>query len=75
MLKPRQLWLALGVCACAACSSWHWAKGGADAEAYAADERLCKTQVYNGTDGMVTHASVRRMHACLEARGWRKVPN
>jgi len=54
------------------CASWHWEKAGGD---YAADERTCKAQSYSGTDGMVTNASVRRMHACLEARGWRKVDN
>ena len=26
-------------------------------------------------DGMVTDESVRRMHGCMEAKGWRKVQN
>lgn len=52
--------------------SWHWEKGGGD---YDADVRFCKQQTYSGTDGAVTNASVRRMHDCMEARGWRKVAN
>ena len=61
--------------ACALFPSWHWAKPGATPADYAFDETQCKAQIYSGTDGLVTHASVRRMHACLEARGWRKEPN
>ena len=57
---------------CALFPSWRWVKPGADQAAYEADEIQCKSQVYSGTDGMVTNASVRRMHACLESRGWRK---
>lgn len=52
---------------------WHWERPGADPAAYDADEKFCKQQSYSGTDGMVTQAQVRRMHGCLEARGWRKV--
>lgn len=51
---------------------WHWDKAGGD---YEQDERFCKTQVYSGTDGMVTGASVKRMQSCMEAKGWRKVEN
>lgn len=57
----------------AGCSSWHWEKAGARDGDYARDEIECKQQVYTGADGMVTKASVRSMHACLLARGWRKV--
>lgn len=59
----------------AACSTWHWEKRGAQEGDYARDENFCKQQVYSGTDGMVTNASVRRMHACLVAKGWQKVAN
>lgn len=58
-----------------ACSSWHWEKRGALDGDYARDENFCKQQVYSGTDGVVTKATVRSMHACLVARGWKKVPN
>ncbi len=59
----------------AACSSWHWEKrDGLDGD-LAGDEKHCKQEVYSGTDGMVTNASVRRMHACMQARGWQKAPN
>ena len=64
-----------GLSSCALFPSWHWEKPGAGASEYAIDEQQCKTQVYTTADGMVTQASVRRMHACLEARGWRKTPN
>lgn len=59
----------------AACSSWHWEKRGAADGEYVQDEKFCKQQVYSGTDGMVTNASVRRMHACMAAKGWQKVAN
>jgi len=59
----------------AACSSWHWEKRGAYDGEYAQDEKVCKLEVYSGTDGMVTNASVRRMHACMLAKGWQKVAN
>jgi hypothetical protein len=58
---------------CAA--SWHWEKRGASASDYELDEKYCKLQTYSGTDGLVTQASVRRMHECLEGRGWSKVAN
>ena len=63
------------LCSCALLSSWHWEKKGGSQEEYAFDEAQCKAKVYSGTDGIVTNASVRRMHGCLEAKGWRKVPN
>ncbi len=64
-------WLA----GCGLMPSWHWEKRGASEAEYAYDEAQCKAKVYTGTDGMVTQASVRRMHGCLEAKGWAKVPN
>lgn len=72
----RFLSLCLVAILLSACSlfapKWHWEKTGGD---YEQDERFCKTQTYSGTDGMVTNASVRRMHACMESKGWRKVEN
>ena len=59
----------------AGCSSWHWEKRGALDGDYARDENFCKQQVYSGTDGVVTNATVRSMHACLMAKGWQKVWN
>lgn len=67
--------LALPLAACALFPSWHWARHGASDADYATDEAQCKAKTYSGTDGMVTNASVRRMHACMEAKGWVKVPN
>jgi hypothetical protein len=58
-----------------ACSSWHWEKSGALDDDRTRDEIFCKQQVYSGTDGFVTNASVRRMHACMAAKGWQKVAN
>lgn len=60
---------------CALLSSWHWEKSGASEVEYSFDEAQCKAKTYSGNDGTVTNATVRRMHACMEARGWRKVPN
>ena len=60
---------------CALFHSWHWEKKGASEAEYSFDEAQCKAKVYSGTDGMVTNASVRRMHGCMEAKGWVKVPN
>jgi hypothetical protein len=65
----------LAVSACALFPSWHWVKPGAGAAEYKADETQCKAEVYSGTDSFVSKASVRRMHACLESRGWRKQPS
>lgn len=59
----------------AGCASWHWEKRGASAADYEADEKYCKLQAYSGADGMVTQANVRRMHACMETKGWKKVAN
>jgi len=64
--------LALGL---AGCASWHWERPGASEGDYRQDEKLCKLGVYSGTDGAVTQAQVRVMHACMEGRGWRKVAN
>lgn len=65
----------LSFSACALFSSWHWSRPGASDADYAADEAQCKARVYSGTDGMVTNASVRRMHGCMEGKGWIKQPN
>lgn len=60
---------------CALQPSWHWEKEGASEEQYDFEVIQCKAASYSGTDGMVTGERVRRMHACMEARGWRKVSN
>lgn len=67
--------LTIAVAGCALWPSWHWEKPGASPEAYSFDETQCKARVYSGTDGMVTNASVRNMHACMMAKGWKKVAN
>ena len=75
----RTLLAAAAVVTLAGCAlrpAWHWDKPGAVTGEYDADLKFCKTQTYAwATDGMVTGESVRRMHACMEARGWRKVEN
>lgn len=66
----------IAVGGCALRPGWHWDKPGVVDGEYDADIKFCKTQTYAwATDGMVTAESVRRMHACMEARGWRKVEN
>lgn len=73
MIRLLPLCVAVLVSACSILSpKWHWEKPGGD---YDQDERFCKAQTYSGTDGMVTNASVRRMHGCMESKGWRKVEN
>lgn len=75
-LKPLTCFvLSALLVGCALFPAWHWEKKGAGQEAYAFDETECKARSYAGADGMVTNASVRRMHACMAARGWVKVAN
>lgn len=54
-------------------SNWQWEKAGASVADYDADVRYCKSHSEQPLDGAVTEASVRRIHACLEQHGWRKV--
>lgn len=61
------------VAGCALRAGWHWERSGADAADYRADEIACKAEVYSGTGGNPTNASVRQMHACLQRLGWRRV--
>lgn len=68
-------YLVVAVLLVSGCASWHWEKAGAGAVEYETDEKYCRLQAYSGTDGMVTKEQVRKMHACLESRGWRKVRN
>ena len=60
---------------CALRPAWHWEKANATDEDYERDVKFCKQQTYSGTDYMVTTESVRRMHHCLESKGWRKSAN
>ena len=71
-MKNSQLLLLIAIIGLSGCATWHWEKRGANNDDYLQDEKFCKVQSYSGTDGMVTQASVRKMHNCLEARGWRK---
>lgn len=65
--------LFAGLAGCVLAPGWHWERPGAAPADYAEDERICKVETYAFNNGAVTRASVRRMHACMEARGWRKV--
>lgn len=75
----RRLALLCGAAALAGCAlfqpSFRWEKAGATPADYDADIRYCKTQTDQALDGTVTDASVRRIHGCMERRGWRKVGN
>ena len=77
--RPFRLILACALAGlgfgCALAPSWHWEKAGATPENYQTELNQCKTRVYSGTDGIVTNASVRRMQACMESKGWSKVDN
>jgi hypothetical protein len=63
------IWL-MSSAGCALYPSWHWTRPGADSDALAADENQCKTSVYTDASGIVTQASVRRMHNCMAGKGW-----
>ncbi len=60
---------------CALRPSWHWEKLGASEQAYEFDLQQCKAKTYAGSSGAVTNEMVRRMFACMEGKGWRKVDN
>ena len=65
----------LTLAGCALKPSWHWEKPGATEREYTIDLNQCKTVTYPDTTGMVTNEGVRRMFACMESKGWSKVPN
>jgi len=69
------LFATLTLGACAARPSWHWEKPGASDAAYEFDLKQCKARTYAGSSGAVTNETVRRMFACMEGKGWRKVEN
>lgn len=71
--RPLASTLLLVLAGCALRPAWHWEKPGASEAQYERETIQCKSATYSGTDGMVTQEMVRRMHACLEAKGWRKV--
>lgn len=60
---------------CALRQSWHWEKPGASEQVYEFDLQQCKAKTYAGSSGVVTNETVRRMFACMEGKGWRKVDN
>ena len=60
---------------CALQPKWHWEKPGASDQEYTRDLNQCKTATYPDTTGMVTNEAVRRMFACMEAKGWSRVTN
>lgn len=60
---------------CALWPNWHWEKNGASESEYQADLTFCKSQTDQSLNGTVTNESVRRLHACMERRGWQKVKN
>lgn len=64
-----------GVSGCALKPTWHWEKPGASDQQYSFDLNQCKTATYPDNTGMVTNEAVRRMFACMEAKGWSRVEN
>ena len=67
--------LLTGLSACALFPSWHWEKPGSDKQELEFDQNQCKAKIYSGNGGEVTNESVRRMFACMQGKGWRKVEN
>lgn len=74
-MKNGLIVLLLALAGCALRPNWHWEKPGASDEQYTAEVNQCKAATYSGTDVMIGTEMVRRMHACMEAKGWRKVAN
>lgn len=78
-MKPGWLFLivfiSLAVSGCFFRPSWHWAKPGAGEAELDWDQNQCKARVYAGSSGNVTNETVRRMFACMEGKGWRRVDN
>ncbi|MBL8419609.1 MAG: hypothetical protein JNK92_03140 [Dechloromonas sp.] len=74
-VAPITIILLAGLAGCVFFPNWHWEKRGSAAGEYDQDVTFCKQRTYSGVDGMVTDESVRRMHGCMEAKGWRKVQN
>jgi hypothetical protein len=72
---PIAIVLLAGLAGCALFPAWHWEKDGAASGEYERDVTFCKQRIYPGVDGLVTNESVRLMHGCMEAKGWRKVQN
>lgn len=73
--SASRLFLLLALAGCALRPDWHWEKPGADAARYRVELNRCKGSSYARNDGLVTQEDVRRMHACMEAQGWHKVPD
>jgi hypothetical protein len=69
------LLLLLGLAGCALRPTWHWEKPGAGDPELDFDQSQCKAKVYAGNAGTVTNETVRRMFACMEGKGWRRVDN
>ena len=67
--------ILVGLTGCALQPKWHWEKPGASDQEYTQDLNQCKTVTYPDTTGMVTNEAVRRMFACMEAKGWSRVAN
>jgi len=69
------LCILVGLTGCSLQPKWHWEKPGASDQEYTLDLNQCKTATYPDTTGMVTNEAVRRMFACMEAKGWSRVAN
>jgi len=70
------LWIILLLPGCSVFqSNWRWEKPGSSDTDYQADIKYCKTQTEQSMDGMVNNATVRRIHHCMELRGWHKAEN
>lgn len=67
--------LLVSLSGCALWPSWHWEKAGANDEQRDFDQSQCKAKVYAGNAGTVTNETVRRMFACMEAKGWSRGEN
>ena len=69
------VYLVVMLAGCALRPTWHWERPGASDEEYSFELNQCKAAVYTDASGFVTQESVRRMYACMERKGWKRVEN
>lgn len=75
-MLPRYLklvTLCLLFTGCSLRQDWHWERAKASDADYETDLRFCKANTDQALNGAVTYESVRRIHACMEGRGWKKI--
>jgi hypothetical protein len=71
----QMLIVSLLISGCVLWLTWHWERVGSIDADYEADLKFCKSQTDQSINGTVTNETVRRMHGCMNSRGWKRVDN